>query len=102
MTPTKPNEASGVREWLVEDLGFDGLYLSPANGQKHFNKDLCPLLVTESCVLIAANTEIERLRAALVDIYEQFKNGCGSDYCTHPKCGCTDEARKALEQGGGE
>ena len=41
---------------------------------------------------------IQKLVEVIRNMLEQFKNGCGSDYCTSPKCGCFSDVYVALQE----
>ncbi len=65
MTPPPPKPAAAVREWTVEDLGFDGLWLSPG-----FNKELCPIKVVES----SHYTELLALCREMAAAFEYYQS----------------------------
>lgn len=81
----KPQPASmGAREWTVEDLGFDGLWLSPKDGGESFDKERCPLHVIEhsayesamqqvrNCDVLIAQLQRERDEARVIAMNESL------------------------------
>lgn len=55
------------REWTVVDLGYDGLWLSPADKFASFDKNRCPLRVIESS---PTTRRADAMREMLARVYD--------------------------------
>lgn len=95
----KPREWWAVLETEEDgDEGYSsGAICSDGGGNLYWQDN--QFKVIEKSAYDRLEAMCEKLAGALKKDLSQFFNvGCGSDYCTHPNCGCFDEVKAALAE----